>query len=35
MTTFVLVHGTWGGSWGWRDFANLLRADGHEVYTPT
>ena len=35
MTTFVLVHGAWGGSWGWRDFANLLRADGHEVYTPS
>ena len=35
MTTFVLVHGAWGGSYGWRHFANLLRADGHEVYTPS
>jgi pimeloyl-ACP methyl ester carboxylesterase len=35
MTTFVLVHGAWGGSYGWRNFANLLRADGHEVYTPS
>ena len=35
MTTFVLVHGAWGGSWSWRDFANLLRANGHEVYTPS
>jgi pimeloyl-ACP methyl ester carboxylesterase len=35
MTTFVLVHGAWGGSWGWKDFANLLRKDGHEVYTPS
>lgn len=35
MTTFVLVHGAWGGSYGWRAFANLLRADGHEVYTPS
>lgn len=35
MTTFVLVHGAWGGSWGWRDFANLLRSEGHEVYTPS
>jgi len=35
MTTFVLVHGAWGGSWGWRSFANLLRAEGHEVYTPS
>lgn len=35
MTTFVLVHGAWGGSYGWRDFARLLRRDGHEVYTPS
>jgi pimeloyl-ACP methyl ester carboxylesterase len=35
VTTFVLVHGAWGGSYGWRAFANLLRADGHEVYTPS
>jgi pimeloyl-ACP methyl ester carboxylesterase len=35
MTTFVLVHGAWGGSYAWRNFANLLRADGHEVYTPS
>lgn len=35
MTTFVLVHGAWGGSYGWREFANLLRSDGHEVYTPS
>jgi pimeloyl-ACP methyl ester carboxylesterase len=35
VTTFVLVHGAWGGSYSWRGFANLLRADGHEVYTPS
>jgi pimeloyl-ACP methyl ester carboxylesterase len=35
MTTFVLVHGAWGGSWGWKDFARLLRAEGHDVYTPS
>lgn len=35
MATFVLVHGAWGGSYGWRDFARMLRADGHEVYTPS
>jgi pimeloyl-ACP methyl ester carboxylesterase len=35
MTTFVLVHGAWGGSYAWRNFANLLRSDGHEVYTPS
>jgi pimeloyl-ACP methyl ester carboxylesterase len=35
MTTFVLVHGAWGGSYGWTKFANLLRADGHNVFTPS
>jgi pimeloyl-ACP methyl ester carboxylesterase len=35
MTTYVFVHGAWGGSWGWRDFANRMRADRHEVYTPS
>lgn len=33
--TFVLVHGAWHGGWCWRDFARLMRARGHEVYTPT
>jgi pimeloyl-ACP methyl ester carboxylesterase len=32
---FVLVHGTWLGGWCWRDVARLLRAAGHDVYTPT
>jgi pimeloyl-ACP methyl ester carboxylesterase len=35
MTTFVLVHGAWGGGWAWREVAAHLRAAGHEVYTPT
>jgi pimeloyl-ACP methyl ester carboxylesterase len=35
VTTFVLVHGAWGGSYAWREVANMLRADGHEVYTPS
>jgi pimeloyl-ACP methyl ester carboxylesterase len=35
MTTFVLVHGAWGGSWGWKEFARLLRSSGHDVYTPS
>lgn len=34
-TTFVLVHGAWAGGWIWRDVAQLLRAQGHSVYTPT
>ncbi len=35
MSTFVLVHGAWHGGWCWRDVARLLRAAGHEVFTPS
>jgi pimeloyl-ACP methyl ester carboxylesterase len=35
MTDFVLVHGTWGGGWQWRDVAARLRDRGHRVFTPT
>lgn len=34
-TPFVLVHGGRHGGWCWRPVANLLRAAGHDVYTPT
>jgi pimeloyl-ACP methyl ester carboxylesterase len=34
MATFVLVHGSHGGSWIWQKLTPLLRAAGHEVYTP-
>ena len=35
MTTFVLVHGGGHGGWCWQRVARLLRAEGHEVHTPT
>jgi len=35
VTTFVLVHPAWFGSWCWRDVAALLRAAGHDVHAPT
>jgi pimeloyl-ACP methyl ester carboxylesterase len=35
MATFVLVHGAWHGGWCWRRVVPLLRASGHEVFTPT
>jgi pimeloyl-ACP methyl ester carboxylesterase len=35
MATFVLVHGAWHGGWGWKKVTPLLRAAGHDVYTPT
>jgi pimeloyl-ACP methyl ester carboxylesterase len=35
MANFVLCHGGWVGGWQWREVAALLRAAGHEVFTPT
>lgn len=35
MSTFVLVHGTWGGGWQWRSVAEHLRSNGHCVFSPT
>ncbi len=35
MTTFVLVHGAWSGAHGFRKIRPLLRAAGHEVFTPS
>jgi pimeloyl-ACP methyl ester carboxylesterase len=35
MSTFVLVHGSWGGGWQWRKVADQLRVAGHAVTTPT
>ena len=35
MSAFVIVHGAWGGGWEWTPVARLLRASGHEVFTPT
>jgi pimeloyl-ACP methyl ester carboxylesterase len=34
-TTFVLVHGAWGGSYGFKLMRGPLREAGHEVYTPS
>jgi ribulose-5-phosphate 4-epimerase/fuculose-1-phosphate aldolase len=35
MSTYVLVHGAWGGSHGWRKVRPLLQQAGHSVFTPT
>jgi pimeloyl-ACP methyl ester carboxylesterase len=35
MTAFVLVHGAWGGSYGWRKVRRLLWQTGHDVFTPS
>jgi pimeloyl-ACP methyl ester carboxylesterase len=34
MSSFVLVHGAWGGAHGFRHVRKLLQAAGHEVTTP-
>jgi pimeloyl-ACP methyl ester carboxylesterase len=35
VTTFVIVHGGWGGGWEWTPVARLLRGRGHEVFNLT
>jgi len=35
MATYVLVHGAWSASFGYRQIAANLRAAGHSVYAPT
>jgi pimeloyl-ACP methyl ester carboxylesterase len=35
MTTFVLVHGAWGGAHGFRKVRPMIRAAGHDVFTPS
>lgn len=32
---FVLVHPAWHGAWCWKKVVPLLRAGGHDVFTPT
>ena len=34
MSTYVLVHGAWGGAWCWADVARRLRQAGHIVHSP-
>jgi pimeloyl-ACP methyl ester carboxylesterase len=33
--TFVLVHGAFHGGWCWSPVAEILRSNGHRVFTPT
>ncbi len=35
MTTYVLIHGAWGGGWKFARVADALRKRGHTVFTPT
>lgn len=33
--TFLLVHGSWHGGWCYARVAEILRGEGHRVFTPT
>ena len=35
MTMFVVAHGAWSAGWAWKKMRPLLRAAGHELWTPT
>jgi len=35
VATFLLIHGSYHGGWCWRRLRPLLRAAGHEVFSPT
>lgn len=35
MATWVLIHCGFAGGWTWRQVANQLHQNGHEVFTPT
>jgi pimeloyl-ACP methyl ester carboxylesterase len=35
VATYVLVHGAWGGSYGFRSVRRILNAAGHEALTPS
>lgn len=34
MSTYVLIHGSWHGSWCWQKVVPLLRQAGHNVFAP-
>jgi pimeloyl-ACP methyl ester carboxylesterase len=35
VTDFVLIHGAYQGGWIWKRVSERLRANGHNVFTPT
>jgi pimeloyl-ACP methyl ester carboxylesterase len=35
MSIYLIVHGGCGGGWYYRQTAQILKAQGHEVFTPT
>lgn len=35
MATFLVAHGAWSAGWAWKKLRPLMRARGHEIFTPT
>ena len=35
MAIFAVAHGAWSAGWAWKKMRPLLRARGHELFTPT
>ncbi|MFO1079139.1 MAG: alpha/beta hydrolase [Reyranellaceae bacterium] len=35
MATIVLAHGAWSAAWAWKKMRPLLRAAGHDFFSPT
>ena len=35
MATMVVAHGAWSSAWAWKKMRPLLRAAGHELWTPS
>src|SRR3989337_366328 len=35
VAVFVVAHGAWSAGWAWKKMRPLLRAAGHEIWTPT
>src|SRR5947209_5227122 len=35
MATFLVAHGAWSAGWAWKKIRPLMRAAGHDFWTPT
>jgi len=35
MATFLVAHGAWSAGWAWKKMRPLMRAAGHDLWTPT
>ena len=35
MASIVLAHGAWSAAWAWKKMRPLIRASGHEFFSPT